>query len=351
MPGACCPRLAVIAHAIFWIFDKIGFAQDNPFFKIHAQLNAGRNEASQEAHGGLELTTYFTDKPDSVSEEEALEPFFGASFNWAGGSVEFCLAWGGSRFCLLQACGSDEDCGAATPFCLKGALCVECEEDEDCADRSDGKTVCDTLHVYSLLEGHPPTYQCVEPKPNGARCYRDETCASNACGPNWRIDGDKYCYECELDSECPPEKPICQTVDFLEADPSWTQIIADATFTNTGISVKVDDQPGMNTCIPKPGLEGYCWEDDTCGSGSCYKPSRTCQCMPGTGVGGGGCDDDEECFDVSMYRANVCIRANANLDNDRVCGKNEHCKSGCCSVPFAGQNTCQDDGFFVNCVG
>jgi hypothetical protein len=104
-----------------------------------------------------------------------------------------------TRGTCSTTCNRDADCMAPTPYCRRGAegdagignLCVSCLNDMHCAERMDGRRVCDPIASVCVQCTDGNRMTCVATG-NGTACIMGVCgCTNdNDCSPNRRCDRD-----------------------------------------------------------------------------------------------------------------------------------------------------------------
>jgi hypothetical protein len=197
-----------------------------------------------------------------------------------------------SNTCNNRTCGCDNAaaCGAGTPYCVANdaglSSCVECDQGADCANRSDGKTLCvggrcaacDPMNNSGCMGTTPicdgTSLTCVKCTMGGNdNCPGSTVCTSSgACGG------------CAVAADCvTPTAPICDTA---------------ATPTTMCVACS-----GDNVCAAQIPARPLCASDGRCGV-----------CKPVDGAADPGCDITSA---TPSCRTNggaqyTCMRCNAN---------------------------------------
>ncbi len=175
-------------------------------------------------------------------------------------------------------CNNDNECPCNWHCNSFESRCEECASDEDCKNRTDGKTKCDV----------GKTFLCIEPP-----------VCNPACDPNCQVCKDGNCVlapnKCCQNSDCPSNN--CVNYECKEA-----HTCSDVCSTDQECKDWCKDSSYVcynNMCIPKGcSVDSDC--DSQCGinCGKCL--GQACQCDPNCGGGGSGvmcsaCNDDKDC--------------------------------------------------------
>eukprot|EP00798_Chlamydomonas_sp_ICE-L_P000356 gene356-1746_t len=298
-----------------FIFNLIGYEKGNA--TLAAAVDIIGQIGGKEARLGIAFSINFGD-------------LFSLGFSYMDADKDtFCLDLSGTELCGVSNCKTSSDCSSSAPFCMDlGAIdvCVGCRRDADCAGRTDGKTLCDTVDVFETFAGRLPSYTCIEPREVGEVCTYDSSCKSKSCGPDGAFR--KYCIECESDKDC--ETLISSKYN------SWgvrekrevrgrlcqTPLISELyRFTDAG-----GMQDGYFNCQEPREIGEFCTYDNTCKSDHCKEIVGIGKCV--------ACEEDAHCGGTTpvcdtriIGGTYACI---PKKDNGESCSYDSTCKSDHC---------------------
>ena len=242
--------------------------------------------------------------------------------------------------------------------------CVQCNTDEQCASRADGKTTCDTA-----------TNKCIAPA-TPAECTKDEDCASRTDGKTTCDTATNKCIEPATPAEC--TQSVCNGVQYKEckdgkfqAEITCTTGVEHATAICTetmGCSFACDARYTLvdgkcelidGGCLSDADCKGNAEGKTTCDTktGECIMPATPAECTENDIMCDGNvvkmCVDGkwgevETCTDdkpICSVKAEGCIQCNADSD----CGTRDDGKTTCntetntCVAPATPSTECTKD--------
>ncbi|MCX7945229.1 MAG: hypothetical protein N2746_12045 [Deltaproteobacteria bacterium] len=212
-------------------------------------------------------------------------------------------------------CQNDNDCPCGWHCNSFESRCEECASDDDCKNRTDGKTKCDIGKTFLCIEPpvcnpacDPNCQVCKDGNcvlaPN--KCCQNSDCPSNNC-VNYECKESKTCSDvCSTDQEC---KEWCKDASYICHN---------------------------NVCMPKGcSTDQEC--DAQCGAGLGQCIGGSCQCKPGGGSGimCDPCDSDADCDTANGF---TCYEFTNPLNQQKW----KACTHGCSQ-----SSDCEDPSFDV----